>query len=59
MKNLLLGYQAIYETGTNSLTKSDIGVTYNFTDLKLHFKCSPGISNDYGLSAVYKGNLIN
>ncbi|XP_044020676.1 voltage-dependent anion-selective channel protein 2-like isoform X2 [Aphidius gifuensis] len=59
MKNLLLGYQATYETGTNALTKSDIGITYNFTDLKLHFKCSPGISNDFGLSAAYRETAVS
>ncbi|XP_011311440.1 voltage-dependent anion-selective channel-like [Fopius arisanus] len=54
LKSLFIGYQFEYESISNSFTASNIGLTYKFTDLNVYLKCSPGITDHYDLSAVYR-----
>ncbi|XP_063993221.1 voltage-dependent anion-selective channel protein 1-like [Diachasmimorpha longicaudata] len=56
LRGLFIGYQFEYESLSSSFTASNIGVTYKFTDLSVYFKCSPGMTDHYDLSAVYKVN---
>ncbi|XP_034183617.1 non-selective voltage-gated ion channel VDAC2-like [Osmia lignaria lignaria] len=55
IKGLMIGYQGGYSTETNRMTKNDIGMTYLYHDVGLHFRCV-SIPNEYGLSLLYKVN---
>lgn len=53
-KDLLVGYQAGYDTEMKSMTMNDVGLSYSYENMGIHLR-GTSIPHECGVSLFYKG----